>query len=400
MKNLETRLLFVNFFLWGFLLIFSYSYVDLNLTLSKNSTIISFVSYMQQLGYYNRLLATLVYTIFLLTSFSFFILNLWLFQARKLSKRYLAISILVNTTVLIFAYPFLSYDLFNYMFDAKIILQYHSNPYTHRPLDFAGDEWLRFMHWVHRYSPYAPLWLAYSLIPAALGFGKFILNFFTFKIFIGIFHLINSYLIFKILGKIKPNHQLLGTAFYALNPTLLIEGIVNAHNDIVLASSLLASIYFLAFNKKILSYAAIIIGSMVKYISILVMGWLLRESVSDKKDVERYIKWSLVTMIIFTYIFSSFKISVPFVSAGATQVQFQPWYLFWTIPIIALIPRINLLILGTAICFGASLRYLPFLYYGDWSHSGTVLFMQIVLFLPLTLIAFSVLIKKLSFFRK
>ena len=256
------------------------------------------------------------------------------------------------------------------------------------------------MHWVHRYSPYGPLWLGGSLLPASLGFGKFLLNLLTFKVFIGIFHLINSYLIFKILGKIKPDYQLFGTAFYALNPTLLIEGVVNAHNDVVLASFILASIYFLAFNKKILSYAAIISGSLIKYIPILIVGWLFRESTTDKKNIERYIKWSLATMIVFTYLFSSFKISVPFVSAGATQVQFQAWYLFWTIPIIALIPGKNLLILGTAICFGASLRYLPFLYYGDWSHADTIQFMQIVLFLPLTLIAFSVLINKLSFFRK
>lgn len=347
---------------------------------------------MQQLGYYNRPIATLVYAVFLLVSFSFFILNLWLFQAKKLSKRYLAISILVNTTVLIFAYPFLSYDLFNYMFDAKIILNYHANPYTHRALDFPNDEWLRFMHWIHRYSPYGPLWLAGSLIPAALGLGKFLLNFLTFKVFISIFHLINSYLIFKILGKIKPNYQLFGTAFYALNPTLLIEGIVNAHNDVVLASFVLGSIYFLTLNKKLLPYAAIITGSLVKYIPILIVGWLFRESTTYKKDIKRYINWSLATMIAFTYLFSSFKISVPFISAGATQVQFQPWYLFWTIPLVALLYRVPLLAIATALCFGASLRYLPFLYYGDWSHPATNTYMQIMTVVPLLISALFVLI--------
>lgn len=347
---------------------------------------------MQQLGYYNRLLATLVYVIFLITSFSFFILNLWLFKARKLSKRYLVISTLVNTAVLIFAYPFLSTDLFNYMFDAKIILNYHASPYTHRPLDFPNDEWLRFMHWVHRYSPYGPLWLTGSLIPATLGLGKFLLNFLTFKFFIGIFHLINSYLIFKILGKIKPDYQVFGTAFYALNPTLLIEGVANAHNDVVLASFVLGSIYFLTLNKRILSFVALTAGSLAKYIPVLIIGWFFREAVSAKKDMERYIKWSLATMIVFTYIFSSFKISVPFISAGATQVQFQPWYLFWTIPLVALLYRAPLLAIATALCFGASLRYLPFLYYGDWSHPGIIQFMQLVTIAPLLISALFVLI--------
>ena len=349
MSRLERILLLTGVILYGLLVVLSYSYVDLNLTLSQNHTVVNFISSMQQLGYYHRPVATLIFVMLIIFTFSIFILNLYLIYKRKIRLKYLVFSTILNTLILIFAYPFLSHDLFNYMFDAKIILNYHANPYTHRPLDFPNDEWLRFMHWVHRYSPYGPLWLGGSLLPASLGFGKFLLNLLTFKVFIGIFHLINSYLIFKILGKIKPDYQLFGTAFYALNPTLLIEGVVNAHNDVVLASFILASIYFLAFNKKILSYAAIISGSLIKYIPILIVGWLFRESTTDKKNIERYIKWSLATMIVFTYLFSSFKISVPFVSAGATQVQFQAWYLFWTIPIIALIPGKNLLILGTLV---------------------------------------------------
>ena len=394
MPKLEKILLFINLFIYTLLFIFSYSYVDLNLTLSQNPVVLTFVKFMQQLGYYNRPIASLIYLILIIFSFSFFILNLWLFYKSKIGLKYLKISTIINTLILIFAYPFLSSDLFNYMFDAKIILNYHASPYSHRPLDFPNDEWLRFMRWIHRYSPYGPLWLAGSLAPAALGLGKFLLNLLAFKVFIGIFHLINSYLIFKILGKIKPDYQLFGTAFYALNPTLLIEGVVNAHNDVVLASFILASIYFLAFNKKILSYAAIISGSLIKYIPILIVGWLFRESTTDKKNIERYIKWSLATMIVFTYLFSSFKISVPFVSAGATQVQFQPWYLFWIIPLVVLIPRITLLMLAGAVCFGASLRYLPYLYYGDWSHPGTTIFMQSIVVLPVILITVALLLKK------
>ena len=394
MSELEKLLLLVNAVIYFAIAAFSYSYVDLNLTLSQNPVILTYINFMQQLGYYNRPIASLIYLILIIIGFSFFILNLWLFIKSKVGLSFLKFSTIINVIILIFAYPFLSYDMFNYMFDAKIILNYHANPYAHRPLDFPSDEWLRFMHLTHRYSPYGPLWLGGSLLPAASGFGKFMLNFLTFKVFISIFHLINSYLIFKILGKIKPTYQLLGTAFYALNPTLLIEGVANAHNDVVLASFVLASIYFLILNKKLLSLVVVIAGSLVKYIPILIVGWLLREAVLSKKDIERYIKWSLATMIVFTYIFSSFRISVPFISAGSTQVQFQPWYLFWTIPLIALIPKTFLLTLAAAVCLGASLRYLPFLYYGDWSHPNTTLFMQSIVILP------PILVTALLYFKK
>ena len=387
MSGLEKILLTVNVILYVFLTIFSYAYVDLNLTLAQNPQLLSFVGLMQQLGYYHRPQATLIYLILIIFAFSFFILNLWFFYKSKVSLNYLKTSTIINTLILIFAYPFLSSDLFNYLFDAKIILNYHSSPYTHRPLDFPQDEWLRFMRWIHRYSPYGLLWLALSLIPAAAGFGKFILNFLAFKIFIALFHLLNAYLIWKILGKINTKMSTFGTAFYALNPLFLIEGAANAHNDVVLASFMLASVYFVVAGKTLWSYLLLFSGTLVKYIPILNLPWLIWiTSSKKKKSVDQLILLNLITMAVFTYLFSSFRITVPFVSSGATQVQFQPWYLFWTLPLVALLPNFSLIIISIGLSIGASLRYLPYLFYGDWTHPNTILFMQSVILIPLLLV--------------
>ena len=133
MKSLEKKLLVANFLLYFFLAIFSYAYVDLNLTLLQNKFVLSFVNFLQALGYYHRSAATFIYLLFLITAFSFFLFNLWLFYKKQLSLSYLKFATLLSTFILIFAYTFLSSDLFNYIFDAKIIIKYHANPYTHRP---------------------------------------------------------------------------------------------------------------------------------------------------------------------------------------------------------------------------------------------------------------------------
>lgn len=385
MTRLEKILLFATLTLWASFAIFSYAYVDLNLTISQNPLALKLVSLMQQLGYYNRPQATFIYIILIIIAFSLFTVNLYLAYKSKVSIKYLKISTLLSTLVLIFAYPFLSSDLFNYMFDAKIITHYHQSPYANRPLDFPNDEWLRFMRWVHRYSPYGPAWLFLSLIPSVLGFGKFILTLLTFKIFIGAFHLVNSYLIYKILFKLNPKVQTIGTAFYAMNPLFLIEGVANAHNDIVLASFLIATVYFITNGKKMHSIFSILLGTFVKYIQILTLPWYLLHTYLKKITISQFILLNIATMVVFTYIFSSFRITVPFVSSGATQVQFQPWYLFWTLPLVALIPRPSLLILATAASIGASLRYLPYLYNGDWSHPNTTEFATAALIIPILL---------------
>ena len=397
MSGLEKILLTVNVILYVFLAVFSYAYVDLNLTLAQNPQLLSFVGLMQQLGYYHRPQATLIYLILIIFTFSFFIFNLCFFYKSKVSLNYLKASTIINTLILIFAYPFLSSDLFNYLFDAKIILNYHSSPYTHRPLDFPQDEWLRFMRWIHRYSPYGLLWLALSLIPAAAGFGKFILNFLAFKIFIALFHLLNAYLIWKIVGKINTKMSTFGTAFYALNPLFLIEGAANAHNDVVLASFMLASVYFVVAGKTLWSYLLLFSGTLVKYIPILNLPWLIWiTSSKKKKSVDQLILLNLITMAVFTYLFSSFRITVPFVSSGATQVQFQPWYLFWTLPLVALLPNFSLIVISVGLSIGASLRYLPYLFYGDWTHPNTILFMQSVILIPLLLVGGSIVIRTIK----
>jgi len=395
-SRFEKILFSVNLLIYTFLFVFSFSYVDLNLTLSKNKYVLDFVGFMQGLGYFNRPLATAIYVIFLAIAFSFFAVNLWLFHKSRIGEKYLKCSVVLNTLILIFAYPYLSSDLFNYIFDAKIIVQYHTNPYTHKPLDFEGDEWLRFMRWVHRYSPYGPLWLILSTIPAVLGFGKFILNFFAFKIFIGLFHLLNSYLIFSTLRKVKIKNILLGTAFYALNPLFLIEGVANAHNDIVLATFLILIIYFYVNRQKAKSIIALLLGVLIKYIPMLTLPWIILGAFGKKiLNYEKIVFLNFASMLIFTFVFSTFPIKVPFVPGGSTQVQFQPWYLFWTIPYIALLPIWSLMILGILISLGASLRYVPFLFYGDWSHAHTILFMQTATILPLVVGFLVIFIQKL-----
>lgn len=399
MTILEKRLLILNIIIYSALTIYSYAFVDLNLTISQNPQLLSFVKTMQFLGYYNRPLSSLIYILLILMSFGFFILNLSLIKKHKISLKYIFISTAINTLLLIFAYPFLSSDLFNYMFDAKIIVNYHANPYTNRPLDFTGDEWLRFMRWVHRYSPYGPLWLGYSTIPYILGFGKFIATLFSFKFFISIFHLINSLLIYRILKKINSEKAIFGTTLYALNPLFLIEGIANSHNDVVLAVLLIGSVYFALNNKKARMLTTLLIGVLIKYIPLLTLPWLMLLLVFKKLGISKLIWLNLITMSLFTFVYSTVRLTVPFVNSGSTQVQFQPWYLFWTLPFISLINTKVLVMFSIAFSLGASLRYLPFIYNGDWSHPNTIEFMKFITFLPAVIVLIYFLVRKLFSFK-
>lgn len=206
--------------------LYSYSQIDLNLTLLQTPWFLSFQQTMIQLGYFQRPLSTAIYTLLLFLLFVLYILLL----RRKPNLNILVVGIVALT---IFSYPAFSHDFFNYLFDARIVTHYSQNPYFLRALDFPADPWIRFMHWTHRTYPYGPVWLLITLIPSFFGFGKFILTVLNFKLlFIGAY-LVCCYAI----KKINPKNLV----FFALNPLVIIEGLISPHLDtLMLAFALLA----------------------------------------------------------------------------------------------------------------------------------------------------------------
>lgn len=394
MTKQEKVLMALGILIYSLLTIFSYAYVDLNLTLSQNPTALSFVSFMQVLGFFQRSFSTKLYVLIVLVLFSYLLYHLYLAAKGSLSTKYVFKIVIVLSVLSALAYPFLSSDVFNYLFDAKIIIKYHLNPYTHRAMDFPNDDWIRFMRWIHRYSPYGPMWLILSIPPALFSFGKFTLNLLLFKILMAVFHILNTYLIYLILRKINPSKVILGVTLYGLNPLFIIEGIVNAHNDVVITTFILLSIYLVINKNNIASFVSLIIGFLMKYFPILNLPWLILFVVKNKLSIKTFIFLNILTMILFTFIYSTFKISAPFVSSGATQTQFQPWYLFWTVPLVVLTLRKDFIAVTLVLSIGALMRYLPYLYWGDWSHGNTIVFMQTVTVAPATAVAFFFLVKE------
>lgn len=379
--------------------IFSYGFVDLNLNFGQNKFILDLISSLQRITYYNRPISTAIFLLLLLSSYVIFILILIILKRGHGGWAFVKRATLVSTLILVFSYPFLSSDIFNYMFDAKIIYTYHANPYTHKALDFPGDDWIRFMRWVHRYSPYGPAWLGLSLIPTIFGFGKFITTLFAFKIFIALFHLLNCALIYKILSRLNYKNGPFFTALYSLNPTLLLEGIANSHNDILITSFLLLTIYLFFQNKKVFSVLSIFLAVAIKYFPVLNIPFLVY-FLFRKKSSPRFLVLSFIAvMAIFTVLYSTIAISVPFVSSSGLQVQFQPWYLFWTIPLISLLPGFFWVAPAVVVSLSASLRYLPFVYFGEWSQPGVLTYMRLVTTIPF-LVALAILVFPKIYFRK
>lgn len=313
--------------------VYSYFLIDPNITFFQNNYWVLFRDWAVYLGYYRRDISWIVYFTLLVLLFVFHFILL------KKFKKYSAVHIAGLITLLgCVSYPFVSHDLFNYLFDARILTHYGLNPYTHTALDFQGDLWTRFMHWTHRTYPYGPIFLPLTLIPSFLGWGKFSLTFFLYKLMNGILY----FLAVSLLNKQNKRTALL----FATHPLIIIEGIINGHNDLIAVSLGLIGIYLVGKNINIWGRLLLLISVGIKYITAPIL--LLH----SKLEITRYMKL-LFSFQVILIVYLCYKMEI------------QPWYflsLFVFLPFFSeFIEKLNILF------FGLLLSYYPFIRFGDWT---------------------------------
>src|SRR5581483_6050937 len=174
-----------------YLFLYSFTQVDLDLTLSRLSLWQVFQKFFQHIGYFQRPLSTGLYLSILVLLFIFY--GIFLKLAHTLKTKQMWVLIFGAAVILVFSYNAFSYDLFNYIFDAKIITHYHQNPYLHKALDYPGEYMLNFMRWTHRTYPYAPFWLVLTVPLSFIGMQFFLPTFFLFKLLMGASYLGSTY---------------------------------------------------------------------------------------------------------------------------------------------------------------------------------------------------------------
>jgi len=359
-KSKKITLLFSGWLL-GIVGLFFYSFtqIDLGLTLTR----ISFWQIIQRdfqlIGYFNRPLSTVFYLGILLVLFGFYLLILRSVQKGWLTSKQVWQLILVTAFILWLSYNAFSYDLFNYIFDAKVVTYYQQNPYQHKALDFPGDPMLGFMHWTHRLYPYGPLWLVFTVPLSFLGLQKLVPTMILFKGLAVLGYLGSCWSIDKILAKTKPKSRLIGLSVFAFSPLVVIESLVSAHNDILMMALVLFGFWFLLSRKSLFGWLMLALSAGVKFATLLLAPVFLLINFWQKQ--KREINWEKLWLF-------SFFLMVAAILAAIKRDELKPWYLLYPLPFLALMPEKKWLFWPmTGLSLGALLHYAPFLYQGNWN---------------------------------
>ncbi len=401
--------------LWWF---WSYILVDGNLVLSRWSVYWHWQEWLwQRLLPNSTLLAGsyLVIVVSLFAAWLFFLQRLKASPPKKIETYRLVLVYFLLSLPFLLAYNALSHDVFNYIFNAKMVVVYQANPHVKTALDFSFDPLTRFMHNTHTPAPYGYGWTGLSLIPYFLGLGKFSLTWLWFKLF-SFLSLVWLFFNLKwVAGLLKLKVDLWQWATLFLNPLILIEILSNAHNDFWMMSLFLTSIGLslsLIKSKKLPGYLARLSKSVLLILSLflfLFAGWIKLASfvTTPLYGILLLIAWfdfnRFRGFLLFTWIEKQLEFflkltplifSVLFFLLLLTDrsKQFLPWYLSWSLVFLPLLlalakkitlgvrrvdiginfswlPEIALLwsFWLVAFSFSSLLRYLPWLYYLSYS---------------------------------
>lgn len=347
---------------------FSYIFVDTNLVLTSIPTYWDLQQWLWQVLLPKN---NLIVKIFILLIILFFIAYLGiLLTAKKIvfSKKELIIALILIFVPFLIAHNALSHDIFNYIFNAKIVVDYRGNPHAASAGSYAGDLWLRFMHNTHTLSPYGYAWTAITLIPFLLGFGKFILIYINFKFFALLSLIVSMIYIDKILKQNEYQHRQAKLLLFALNPLILIEYIGNAHNDIFMMQfALMSYFYLILFTKSkqkrsivrflIISTLLLLISIGMK-ISTLVLTPLFAFVIFLKFHPIKNFDLKAITKKYFP-ILASVLLFIPLFFEKSQQ--FYPWYLVWSLAWLPFIKNKYLVFALISFSFSSLIRYIPWI---------------------------------------
>ncbi len=378
-KNKLSRCLLLYFLLLVIYTIFSYSLTAPNLVLSNWSPYWRFQTWMWANFFNNRQLLTGTYLILLVSLFMtyFRIIKIWPKTQQgewQSQRRYPGVKMvwwlpLLIASPLVLSNNALSYDVFNYIFNAKMVVAYQANPHLQTALSFATDDWTRFMHNTHTPAPYFYGWTGLSLLPYFLGGGKFLSTWLIFRLFS---FLSLGLLSLSLVKNIKK--QNIWLPLLLLNPLLLIEVVSNVHNDLWMMTPALTAI-LLATRKKtskniLISFTLLLFSASIKLATLALIPIWLALVLPWKKAWPKLHKFIIGNWPFLTSVLLFLPLLTP------RSKQFLPWYLIWSLVWLPLINKkwqawkISLIILSIS----SMLRYIPYFWAGNYQEN--IIFQQ------------------------
>jgi len=184
---------------------------------------------------------------------------------RSLGVAPIAVGIVVVMGVAVAVPPHTSNDLWSYGTYGRMVVEYHADPYTRTPSEFASDPIARHVSpiWRHRSSVYGPLWVGVAGVGAAVaGTDPTALRLF-FQLLAALAAALTLLVLWRVTRSPVP------IAWLGLHPVFVANSVNNGHADVVIGLAVLAGALLAARHRPGLAGAAIGVVALIKVTALL-----------------------------------------------------------------------------------------------------------------------------------
>jgi alpha-1,6-mannosyltransferase len=174
---------------------------------------------------------------------------------------------------LLLGHPYQSIDALTYVAHGYLGSLPDANPYATNAAAVGATDLARQLAplgWlpVHGLTPYGPLWTHLEVVVFEVA-GDVATALVLIKGLVVAASLGSAALVWTILGRVRPEDQLLGTLVYLWNPMIVVEFAAEGHNDAPMILFLLASLALTVSVRPALSVLASVAGILVKYLPLV-----------------------------------------------------------------------------------------------------------------------------------
>jgi len=214
--------------------------------------------------------------------------ELWSAGVRRLA---LGLPVLFNLTLLL-GPPAMSIDVMSYISHGHIE-NAGGNAYVEPSSSLAGSSLgsrLESFGWrpVHPVSPYGPLWSQIETTTTRVGDVNAMVT--AFKAIAIVFSLGSAVLIWLILGRVHPQHQLVGTLLYLWNPLIVIELAGEGHNDAAVVFFVLLGLILTIRRRPGGAVLATSAGILMKYLPLLFVPLQAAYLWRKRRDMRHFVR--------------------------------------------------------------------------------------------------------------
>ena len=242
----------------------------------------------------------IAYVVGIVALFGVYLIFLKLLMKENDKIRFVLMGGLFLALILAFSYPQTAIDLFVYAIQTRGWARYGLAPFSASadamPL---SDPWLGLAgEWADAASPYGPVWEWLSLGAYHLSGGGYLAHLFALKALSVLTYIGSVWLLHRILLALRPQAAVVGTAFFAWNPLVLLEGIQNGHNDLTMVFFFLLSIWgfvtlmtgerdWLRKLSSVIFGVAFAAAILVKFIPLFVLPFFLLAIAAQQSNLPR-----------------------------------------------------------------------------------------------------------------